>query len=88
MKICAHSLALAITEKSLNTFLKWHHNQSLLPNFTALSEYGKSKTAGKKPLQQGVTKKQTQQIKDVVQQAEESNMEWQRRGLVSSSHGH
>jgi len=48
MKICPNSLALAITEKSLNSFLEWHHNQSHQPNFTALSEYGKSKAAGKK----------------------------------------
>ena len=41
MKICAHSLALAITQQSVKIFLKCHQDQSHLPNFSALSEFGK-----------------------------------------------
>ena len=83
MKMCAHSLAVAISEKSIQKFLKWHHDQSHLPNFTALSEFGKSASVGKKTSQRGVTKKKSQQIKKVIHEAEESNLEWHKR--VSNS---
>jgi len=86
MKICAHSLALAITQQSVKIFLKCHQDQSHLPNFTALSEFGKSTSVGKKSSRRGVTKKQSQQIQDLIHEAEESNLKWQKR--VSSSQVH
>ena len=80
LKICAHSLALATQEKLLDKFLTFHQAKAHSPNFTALSEKGRPNTAGKKFPRRGISKKQSAQIKSMIQHAEESELEWQRRG--------
>ena len=48
LKICSHTLALAVKEIFISKLLKWYHTQKVAPNYTALSESGKSKATGKK----------------------------------------
>lgn len=80
MKVCSHTVAIAIKQESIENFLKWYRTLKHTPNFSALAEAGKPTTAGKKPGRKGVTKKSSQQIKKFVIDAEEAGLEWRSRG--------
>ena len=69
---------IAAKENFISKLLKWYHTQIVSPNYTALSESGKSKATG--DVKELRTKKQSEQIKSIIQHIEVSNMEWQRRG--------
>lgn len=84
LKICSHALALATKEDCMANFLKSYRYLKHTPNYTVLAESGKPKAAGKKPLRKGVTKKQSEQIKTIIDHAEESSLEWQNRAELSS----
>ena len=80
MKLCSHTIALAIKTDSVRDLLKWYRCRKFTPNFTALSEAGKPKSAGKKPARKGISKKCSKEISTIVREAEMSNVEWEYRG--------
>ena len=77
MKICSHTVALALKTQCLSKFLKWFVTSKHSPNFTSLAEAGKPASAGKKPTRKGVSKKCSEQIKTIVADAEESSVQWE-----------
>lgn len=85
MKLCSHTIALAIKKNCVERLLKWYRTMKYQPNFTTLAEAGKPSTAGKKPSRKGVSKKGAEHIKKLVADAEESNLAWQPRGSHSGS---
>lgn len=54
------------------------------PNFTTLVETGKPSTAGKKSIRRGVSKKNSKEIKEIVANAEDSDLKWKTRGVEQS----
>ena len=60
MKVCSHTVAIAIKQESVDNFLKWYRTLKHTPNFTALAEAGKPATVGKRPERNGVSKKYSQ----------------------------
>ena len=50
MKLCSHTVAVAIKTDSLRILLKRYRSLKCSPNFTALAEAGKPKSTGKKPM--------------------------------------
>lgn len=85
MKVCSHTVAIAIKQESIEKFVKWYRTLKHTPNFSALAEAGKPTTTGKKPGRKGVSKKSSQQIKKIVD-AEEAGLEWRSRGQEQCSH--
>lgn len=85
MKLCSHTIALAIKKDCVEKFLKWYRTMKYQPNFTTLAEAGKPSTAGKKSSRKGVSKKSAEYIRKLVADAEESNSTWQPRGNHSES---
>jgi hypothetical protein len=77
MKLCSHTIALAIKKNCVEKFLKWYRTMKYQPNFTTLAEAGKPSTTGKKPTRKGVSKKGAEHIKKLVADAEESDLTWQ-----------
>lgn len=63
VKICSHTIALAVKTHCLDTFLKWCGTLKCSRNFTLLAETGKPASAGKKPNRKGVLKKCSEPIK-------------------------
>ena len=80
MKVCSHTVAIAIKQENVENLVKWYRTLKHTPNFSALAEAGKPATAGKKPGRKGVSKKSSQQIKKFVVDAEEAGLEWRSRG--------
>ena len=76
MKVCSHTVAIAIKQESFENLVKWYRTLKHTPNFSALAEVGKPATAGKKPGRKGVSKISSQQIKKFVVDAEEAGLEW------------
>ena len=85
MKLCSHTIALAIKKDCVENFLKWYRTMKYQPNFTTLAEAGKPSTAGKKPTRKGVSKKGAEHVRKLVADAEGSNSAWQPRGGLSGS---
>ena len=83
MKLCSHTIALAIKKDCVDKFLRWYRTMKYQPNFTTIAEAGKPSTAGKKPARKGVSKKSAEHIRRVLTGAEESHSEWQARGSHS-----
>lgn len=83
MKLCSHTIALAIKKDCMEQFLKWYRTMKHQPNFTTLAEAGKPSMAGKKPTRKGVSKKGAEHIQKIVTDAEECNSAWQSRGSHS-----
>ena len=79
MKICSHTVALALKMQCLSKFLKWFATSRHSPNFTSLAEAGKPAPSGKKPTRKGVLKKCSEQIKTIVADAEELSVQWENR---------
>lgn len=77
MKVCSHTLAIAIRTDSVKEFVKAYRSRKHKPSFTALAEAGKPQRAGKKPKRKGISKKSGAQIKKLIADAEASGMEWQ-----------
>lgn len=80
MKLCSHTVALAAKLDCMSKFVKWFCTMKCKPNFTALAETGKPAIAGKKAIRRGVSKKSAKEIKDIVANAEDSDLEWTTRG--------
>ena len=80
MKICSHSVAIAIKLECVDNLLKSCRTMKCTPNFTALAEAGKPSTTGKKSVRKGVSKKCSQEIKRFVTDAEEAGLQWNLRG--------
>lgn len=76
MKVCSHTVAIAIKQENVENLVKWYRTLKHTPNFSAFAEAGKPATAGKKPGRKGVSKKSSQQIKKFVVDAEEAGLEW------------
>ena len=81
MKLCSHTVALAIKMECMKTFIKWYRTLKCKPNFTTLVETGKPSTAGKKSIRRGVSKKNS---KEIVANAEDSDLKWKTRGVEQS----
>ena len=82
-KMCAHTIAVAIKTGSVEEYLKWYKTKKGSgPNFTALAEARKPKSAGKK--RKGVTKKSAKKIKSIVSNADESVWEYPHSNLGTS----
>ena len=79
MKICSHSVAIAIKLQCVDNLLKSYRTMKCTPNFTALAEAGKPATAGKKTVRKGVSKKCSREIKKFVMESEEAGLEWNPR---------
>ena len=79
MKVCSHTLAIAMKTDSVKEFVKAYCSRKCKPSFTALAEAGKPHAAGKKPKRKGISKKTGAQIKKIIAVAETSSMEWQSR---------
>ena len=77
MKVCSHTLAVAMKTDSLKELVKAYRSRKRKPSFTALAEAGKPPTAGKKPKRKGVSKKSGAQIKKMIADAKSS--EWHSR---------
>ena len=84
MKLCSHTVALAIKMECMKTFIKWYRTLKCKPNFTTLVETGKPSTAGKKSIRRGVSKKNSKEIKEIVANAEDSDLKWKTRGVEQS----
>ena len=85
MKLCSHTVALAIKTDRLHGLLKWHRSLKSSPNFTALAEAGKPKSAGKKPIRKGISKKCSKEISSFLRDAEMSNAQWEYRGDATNA---
>lgn len=79
-KLCSHTVALATKMECMSTFTKWFRTMKHKPNFTALVETGKPKTAGKKSVRRGASKKNAKEIKEMVANAEDADLRWKTRG--------
>ena len=79
MKLCSHTVALAIKTGRLYHLLRWYRSLKCSPNFTALAEAGKPKSAGKKPVRKGISKKCSREISAFLRDAEMSNAKWEYR---------
>ena len=77
MKICSHTVALCIKLNCVDKFVKWYRTMKCKPNLTALVDTGKASGAGKKSARRGVSKKSSSEIKKVVANAEELNVQWE-----------
>ena len=86
MKVCSHTVAIAIKQESIEIFLKWYRTLKRTPNLSALAEAGKPTTAGKKPGRKCVIKKSSQLIKKFVVDAEEAGLKWRSCGQEQCSH--
>lgn len=80
MKLCSHTVALAIKTDSLRNLLRWYCSLKCSPNFTALAEAGKPKSTGKKPVRKGMSKKCSKELSTLLKDAEMSNAKWDYRG--------
>lgn len=87
MKLCSHTVALAVKMDCTSKFVKWFQTMKRKPNFTALAESGKPATAGKKTARRGVSKKCAKAIRDIVTSAEDSEVEWVTRGAECEDDG-
>ena len=76
MKVCSHTLAIAMKTDSVKEFVKAYCSRKRKPNFAALAEAGKPHTTGKKPKRKGISKKSGARIKKRIADAETSGMEW------------
>ena len=79
MKLCSHTIALAIKTDSVRNLLRWYRSRKCTPNFTVLSEAGKPKSTGKSA-RKCVLKKTSKEISTIVREAEMSSAEWEYHG--------
>ena len=63
VKLCSHTIALAIKKDCMERSLKWYRTIKYQPNFTTLAEAEKPSTAGKKQTRKKVSKKGAEHIK-------------------------
>lgn len=84
LKLCSHTVALAIKMECMDRFTKWHSTIKYKPNVTALVETGKPSSAGKKSARRGVSKKNAKEIKQSIAYAEDAGLKWKTRGAEDS----
>ena len=72
-KICAHTVAASVKAGKMDSFINHYKRLKYQPNFTILAEGGKPNTTGKKPTRKGVSKKVSQHIQAIMDEADEED---------------
>ena len=71
----SHTVAAALKNGTIASFIRWYQTLKCKPNFTKLSESGKLTTPGQKPKRKGASRKVTKEVQKIPASASEDSFE-------------
>ena len=85
MRICSHTVAVAVKADSVQQLVGWHRKSKFTANLTCVAEEGKPSGVGKKAHRKASSKAATKRIRKIVAQAQEED--FSKRVVGSQSPG-